>query len=98
MAHIRNDDKLTFDKTENAIRYVKNLDGRVRFQVNVTAFLPTENERGFEGSTFITISRATFQKVIADMGRTLVDDRGAKIVLRVTASTGYGGLSFVSLY
>jgi len=97
MSRITKEDKLAFDSVADAQRFVRNLEGRPRFQVRINCFLPTEDDRGFEGSTCISISRAEFIKVIGDVGRTFVDKRGAKIRLVVTPTSERCGLSFVYL-
>lgn len=98
MPRIKKDDKLEFTSVAAATAYVKSLRGKVRFQVMVEAFLPTEGDRGFPGSTFITIPKAQFIQVLDSMGFTFVDARGGRFVLRVTGSERKDGLSFVSLY
>ena len=100
MPRIKEDAKLEFNTVESAQDYITSLRGKVRFQVNVTAFLPTTDGRGFEGSTFVSISKADFLRVLGDMGRTLVNERNAKLVLRVSAPVNgrKDGLSFVALY
>lgn len=98
MARITTDDNIEFTTIDAAVRFVKNLDGRVRFSVKVEAFLPTEEGRGFPGMTFLSVSRAQFIQALKGMGKILVDERGGKIVLRRTAPTSERGLAFVSFY
>lgn len=98
MARITTDDNIEFTTIDAAVRYIKNLDGRVSFTVKVEAFLPTEEGRGFPGMTFLRVSRTQFIQAVRGMGKVLVDDRGGKIVLRRTAPNREGGLAFVSFY
>lgn len=98
MSSITQEGKLEFTTVADAQRFVRNLGGRPRFQVSVRCFLPTEGDRGFEGSTCISISRQEFIKVLGDVGRTFVDKRGAHIKLDVTPAKEIDGLSFVYLY
>lgn len=97
MSSITQEGALEFTTVADAQRFVRNLEGRPRFQVHVNCFLPTSDDRGFEGSTCISISRQEFIKVLGDVGRTLVDKRGARIVLNVTPADRPDGLSFVHL-
>lgn len=48
MAKITKEEKRVLTKAE-ALSLVKNADGKVRFQVFVRAWLPTTEDRGFEG-------------------------------------------------
>ena len=85
---------------DEALKFVRNAEGRVRCQVRVSAFLPTDDKMGFEGSTFIHVSRETMLKIIEDVGVNLCRKRGAKIKLRCDAEENplYRGLCFISLY
>lgn len=85
---------------DNALKFVRNAEGRVRCQVKVSAFLPTDEEMGFEGMTFISVSRETMLKVIEDVGENLCRKRGAKIKLRCNADEDptSRSLVFISLY
>lgn len=90
-----------FTTIADATRYVRNMKGRVRFQLMVHAFLPTEEGRGFNGTTCISVSRSQFVQALEGMGTTLVDQRGGKIKLRITKSSfdsTDNSLIFVSLY
>jgi len=99
MARITKTEKRTFTTIDEAARFVRNIDGRVSFAVKVEAFLPTENDRGFPGMTFLSVSRRQFIEVIHGMGKTLVDKRGGKIVLRIDANEEYStSRAHVSLY
>lgn len=89
MAQITKTETLTFDTIEAADSFIRNANsngGRVRFQVMAAPFLPTEEGRGFEGCACISVSRAQLRKAVADAGRTLVTQRGAKIRLHVSAA------------
>lgn len=83
---------------DEALGTIKNADGRVRFQLMVHAFLPTDEGRGFDGQACITVSRKDMLKAVADMGKVLCTDRGAKIRLHCTAATCKGGLAFIAVY
>lgn len=89
------DTNKTFATVEAAARYVKNIKGKVRFQLMVHVFLPTTEGRGFPGQTCITVSRTQFIEAVRGMGTTLVDERGGKIVLRIDKSYG---LIYVAMY
>lgn len=84
---------ITEDKTlvleyTNAVKLVKSLKGRVRFQVNISAFLPTEGNMGFNGWSSILISRTKFLEVLEGY-QFLCENRGAKISLKLYAPS-YG--------
>lgn len=99
MARITKTEKKTFTTIDEAARFVRNIDGRVSFAVKVEAFLPTTDDKGFPGMTFLTVSRRQFIEVIHGMGKTLVDERGGKIVLRIDAGEDYSfSRAHVSLY
>lgn len=89
MARITKTEEKTFTTIDEAARFVRNIDGRVGFMVKVEAFLPTTDNKGFPGMTFLTVSRRQFIEVIRGMGTTLVDERGGKIVLRIDARDDY---------
>lgn len=97
MAYITKQETLDLS-LEDAVLYLRRVYGRVRFQLKVSAFLPTQNDRGFEGVHFISVSRNQMIETVEQMGRVLCTDRGAKIRLHLTPPTREGGLSFVSLY
>jgi len=99
MSRITKDEELFFNSTAEAVKFVRNLENRVRFQVHICAFLPIPDEegRGFQGGTCITISREKFMEALNDVGRVLVDQRGAQINLSVTPAERENGLAFVVL-
>ncbi|HEY7822708.1 MAG TPA: hypothetical protein VIG24_07750 [Acidimicrobiia bacterium] len=98
MATIKENGIREFTTIEEAVKFVTNLHGRVRFSVKVDAFLPTEGEKGFPGMTFLSVSRSQMCDAIRGMGRVLVDERGGRIRLHLTAAKHEGSLAFVSFY
>ena len=100
MARIIRTEELLLSSAE-ALSLIKNADGKVRFSIKVSAFLPTGDDKGFEGMSFLTISRADALKCVADMMRTF-EDRGAKLRVHTRAEEldcfGKPGLSFISIY
>ena len=100
MAKITKEQEVTCTAAE-ADAIIRNADGRVRFQVRVTAFLPVGDEgKGFEGLTFITISKSEARRVVRSMLQHL-EERGARIRLRTSPPSpelGGRGLAFISIY
>lgn len=86
MATIKENGTREFTTIEEAVKFVTNLHGRVRFSVKVDAFLPTEDDKGFPGMTFLSVSRTQMCDAIRGMGRVLVDERGGRIRLHLTAA------------
>lgn len=95
---ITKDEELIFEDAEKAAAFVRDLKGRVRFQVMARVFLPTTEGRGFESVACITISRKKMMEVIRSALSPTLQSRGAKIKLRLTAPSGGSGLSFVAVY
>lgn len=99
MAKITKKETLTCTAAE-ADAIIRNADGRVRFQVKVSAFLPTSDERGFEGLTFITISKSEARRVVRSMLQHL-EERGARVRLHMSPPDpefAAKGLSYISIY
>lgn len=95
---ITKDEELIFEDAKKAAAFVRDLKGRVRFQVMASVFLPTAEDRGFENVACISISRKQMMEVICSTLSPTLQSRGAKIKLRLTAPTGGSGLSFVAVY
>lgn len=83
---------------EEALSFIKNADGKVRFQLMVHAFLPTKETLGFPGQTCITVSRSAMIEAVENMGRTLCTHRGAKVRLHCTGAESKDDLSFIAVY
>lgn len=86
-----------------AVALVKNVDGRVRFQVKVSAFLYTETRedgsaRGYEGLTFINISRAEMMRVIPNLLSRPFEEKGARLHVRLDPPMFEGTAATVSVY
>ena len=97
MARITEKQSLVLERDE-ALKYIKNLRGKVRYQVFVSCFLPTEGNKGFEGSTCISVSRKDMIKIIGKACSETLSKRGAKVKLKARPSEYSDGLSFVTLY
>lgn len=87
-----------FTTVDAACKFVRNCGKGTKFMVFVRAFLPTDENRGFDGSAALVVSRADMLKVIQDVGRTLVDKRGGRIVLRVNYPDELTRATWVSLH
>jgi len=98
MAHIREQGILEFSTIDAAKAFARNVHGKVHYSVKVDAFLPTGDDRGFPGMTFLTVSRRQFLDAIEGMGRTLVDERGGKIRLHVEPAASDYHSAHVAFY
>lgn len=96
MAAITEDKELELTAAE-AVKFVKNATGKVRFQVRIEAYLPCGEGQHFPGMTYLSISRADMLKIIPDICSPTLEARGAKVTLRLSAPGQYGDLSFICL-
>lgn len=100
MAKITKEEVRTCTKDE-ALSIIKNADGRVRFMVGVSAFLPVNETQGFEGYTCLSVSRSDAMTVVRGMLSDTLEARGARIKLHLTPPdprfTTVGGLSFIRI-
>ena len=72
-----------FASVAEAKAFVRRVQRPSLFLVHVQCWLPTEAGRGFEGSTALAVTRSKFAEILEEVARVLVDQRGARIRLRV---------------
>jgi hypothetical protein len=103
MAKITKKEKLVLTRAE-AYSLIKNADGRVRFQLKVSAFLPIPEEldensanMGFEGCTFISVSREVALKVSQELLSETLERRGGRLRIETDPADSERGLSFISI-
>lgn len=99
MALITEKKELVLTKAE-ADAFIRNASGKVAFNVRVSAVLPVGDDgQAFEGSTFISISRAQARKIVKDMLRNL-EERGARVRLHLTPPDArwMDGYAHISIY
>lgn len=84
MARITKDATLTLSAAE-ADALIRNADGRVCYGFSVSAFLPTGDNKGFEGSATIKVGKAEARKLVRNLLSPTLEERGAKIKLRLHA-------------
>lgn len=102
--------KITFKevhtfKLEEALRFLRNADGRVRFQFRVSAFMPIETDgpegpdvgKGFEGVTYITVSKKQALLLAAGLLSPTLEKRGARLRIETDPPTHVGSLSFITV-
>ena len=82
--------KTTMTKAQ-ALKTIRNAPKGSSFMVSLSAFLPTTEDRGFEGSACMMVSRKAMLKAIDELLRDGLVDRGAKIEMRDMVYTGYSG-------
>lgn len=75
----------TFNTVDEAYRFARDLKGKVRYSLMVTAFLPTTEDKGFEGMTFIRVTRRQFLEAMKNTCSKTLEERGAKVRLHLTA-------------
>lgn len=97
MAKIVREEELHLTAAE-AVALVKNADGRVRFNMIVRGWAATTEDRGYEVSTGITVSRGDMLKAIPQMLSPVFEEKGAKLRVHTTPATYDGGLAFISVY
>lgn len=68
---------------QEAHSIIKNADGKIRFMVKLSAFLPTDGNRGFEGITFITVSKKEAAKIVLDLLSETLEGRGGRLRLHM---------------
>lgn len=91
------DTTVQFRSIEAAQKYARNIKGRVVFFVKIAVTLPTDEDHYFPGSTGLRVSKADFLKVLEDVGRVYVTERGARIVFRIAKSEFSDNTTFVHL-
>lgn len=98
MAKITQDQELVLTR-EEAYKLIKNADGRVRFQVKVQAWLPIKDEpnKGFDGITFISVSREQALQISQEVLGEILQARGGRLRVSLTAPKRERGLSFISI-
>lgn len=93
--------KVTEDKTlqlsvDEALKLVRNADGKVKFGVHVRVWLPTTEERGFDSGSGLTVSKAEMLKIIESAARGF-EARGAKVELKLQAPRYKGSHAWIWL-
>ncbi len=84
MAKITKDEELLLTAAE-ADALIRNADGRVCFGFSVSAFLHTTENRGYDGSAPITVSKAQARKLVKDLLHPAFEAKGARIKLHLKA-------------
>lgn len=97
MARITKNETLILERDE-ALSYIKNLKVKVRYQVFVHPFLPTEGDRGFEGCACLNISRKEMIRVVGSACSKTLADRGAKVKLKTSVSEYSDNQTYITLY
>lgn len=96
MAKITRKETLLLTRTE-AHNLIKNADGRVRFQFRVTSFMPTEGDKGFEGLTYISLSKKEAMSTVLHLLSETLQARGARLQVETHPANYPGGLSFITV-
>lgn len=99
MAKITKAQELHLTRAE-AVALIKNADGKVRFQFRVSALLPIqgEDDKCFEGVTFLSVSKAQAVELVLGLLSETLEKRGARISLRTDPPKSKGDLAFISIY
>lgn len=67
-----------------AVALIRSIKGRKRFSIMARSFMPTTEDRGFEGSACVSVSANAFTKVLRDMLSEPLAAKGARLRLHVS--------------
>lgn len=85
---------------EEALHFVKHAKGAVQWGFQLTAFLPTSEDRGFEGISFIHVSRKEALNKVAGLLSQTLSERGARMRFHITPPGDLSNKSpaYISIY
>jgi len=78
-----------------ARKVIAKIKGRKTFALMARAFMPTSEDRGYDGSACIVVSKAAFLKALSDMLRPAYAEKGAKLRLYVSEPMFPGHATFI---
>jgi hypothetical protein len=81
-----------------ARKLIAGIKGKKTFAVMARAFMPTTEDRGFEGSACVTVPRAVFLDALSSMLAAPYAAKGARLRIWVSPPTIEGAATFVSCY
>lgn len=82
---VTKDEVLELSRDE-AMHLIKRVRGNVSFMLKCSAFMPTGEDRGFEGIHFIFVDRKTMLKAVDSMLSEVFEQRGARLRVYLTAA------------
>lgn len=81
-----------------ARKMIAAIKGKKTFALIVRSFMPTTEDRGFEGSACLIVTQAAFLKALESMLAKPFEEKGARLRLQIFPPEFGGRATFVSCY
>ena len=81
-----------------AVALIQSIKGKKHFSIMAGAFMPTTEDRGFEGFACVSVSASAFQKVLRDMLAEPFAAKGARLQLYVSPPMFQGSATTIAIY
>lgn len=81
-----------------ARKMIAAIKGKKTFALIVRSFMPTTEDRGFEGSACLIVTQAAFLKALESMLAKPFEEKGARLRLQISPPEFGGRATFVSCY